>query len=138
VGEADLEATYRAYIAVLNDRRFGELDGYVHDQIAYNDEPMTRQEYGHLLAGDVRAIPDLKYQIQALVIQGDQVACRLWFDCTPEREFLGLEPTGARVAFAEHVFYEFDDGRIRRVRSLINRSAVERQLQRPVGPDSAR
>jgi predicted ester cyclase len=138
VGEADLEATYRAYIAVLNDRRFGELDGYVHDRITYNDEPMTRQEYENLLAEDVRAIPDLKYQIQALVIQGGQVACRLWFDCTPEREFLGLEPTGARVGFAEHVFYEFDDGRIRRVRSLIDRSAVERQLQRPVGPDSAR
>jgi predicted ester cyclase len=58
------------------------------------------------------------------------VACRLWFECTPVGEFLGLEPTGVRVAFAEHVFYEFEDGRIRRVRSLIDRSAVERQLRR--------
>jgi predicted ester cyclase len=129
VGEAELEATYRAYIAALNDRRFGELDGYVHDRITYNDEPMTRQQYQDLLARDVRAIPDLEYQIQTLVVQGGQVACRLWFDCRPEREFLGLEPTGARVAFAEHVFYEFEDGRITRVRSLIDRSAVERQLR---------
>jgi predicted ester cyclase len=129
VGEAELEATYRAYIAVLNDRRFGELDGYVHDRITYNDEPMTRQQYENLLAGDVRAIPDLRYQILALVVQGRKVACRLWFDCRPEGEFLGLEPTGARVAFAEHVFYEFEDGRITRVRSLIDRSAVERQLR---------
>jgi predicted ester cyclase len=129
VGEADLEATYRAYIAVLNDRRFGELDGYVHERITYNDEPMTRQEYENLLVGDVRAIPDLRYQIQMLVVQGGQVACRLWFDCTPVREFLGLEPTGVRVAFAEHVFYEFEDDRIKRVCSLIDRSAVERQLR---------
>ena len=131
MGEADLEATYRAYIAVLNDRRFGDLDGYVHGQITYNGDPMTRQQYQDLLAGDVRAIPDLRYQIQALVVQDDRVACRLWFDCTPEREFLGLEPTGARVAFAEHVFYEFEDARISQVRSLIDRTAVERQLRRP-------
>jgi predicted ester cyclase len=130
VGEADLEATYRAYIAVLNDRRFGELAGYVHDQITYNDQPMTRQQYEDLLTGDVQAIPDLAYQIQTLVVQAGQVACRLWFECTPVREFLGFEPTGARIAFAEHVFYEFEDGRIRRVRSLIDRNAVEQQLRR--------
>jgi predicted ester cyclase len=127
VSEADLEATYRAYIAALNDRCFGGLDGHVHDRITYNDEPMTRQQYQDLLVRDVRAIPDLEYQIQTLVVQDGQVACRLWFDCTPQGEFLGLEPTEARVAFAEHVFYEFEDGRIRRVRSLIDRSAVERQ-----------
>lgn len=129
MSEADLEATYRAYIAVLNDRRFGELAHYVHERITYNDEPLSRLQYEDLLAGDVQAIPDLAYQIQTLVVQGGQVACRLWFECTPREGFPGLEPTGARVAFAEHVFYEFEDGRIRRVRSVIDRSAVERQLR---------
>jgi predicted ester cyclase len=130
VAKADLEATYRAYIAVLNGRRFDKLVKYVHDRITYNDEPMTRQQYESLLAGDVRAIPDLVFQIRTLVVQRQEVACRLWFECTPQHEFLGIEPTGASIAFAEHVFYEFENDKIKRICSLIDRGAVEKQLRR--------
>jgi SnoaL-like polyketide cyclase len=58
------------------------------------------------------------------------VACRLVFDCTPQREFLGFIPDGRRLAFAEHVFYRFDGGRIAAVWSLIDRAAIAEQLGR--------
>ncbi|WP_267307729.1 ester cyclase [Mycobacterium barrassiae] len=59
------------------------------------------------------------------------VACRLYFRCTPQRPFLGFEPTGAQVSFAEHVFYRFDKQRIVEVWSLIDTQAVREQLARP-------
>jgi predicted ester cyclase len=58
------------------------------------------------------------------------VACRLVFDCTPQHEFLGFSPNGAQLLFAEHVFYQFRDGRIAALSSLIDRYAIEVQLRR--------
>jgi predicted ester cyclase len=114
---------------VLNERRFDELTAYVHDGLTYNDAPMSRQQYRDLIAGDVAAIPDLFYAIETLVVGGDDVACRIRFDCTPQREFLGgIVPDGRRLSFTEHVFYRFREGRIAHVWSLIDRDGIRRQL----------
>jgi predicted ester cyclase len=125
----DLEARYRAYLAVLNERRLDDLVDYVHDELTYNGEPMTRAQYQDLIAADIAAIPDLTYDARLVVACGDQVACRIVFDCTPQREFLGFTPNGERLAFAEHVFYRFADGRIAAVSSLIDGAAIAAQLQ---------
>lgn len=68
-------------------------------------------------------------QIDLLVVGPTSVACRLWFDCTPQAEFLGLAVDGRNVRFAEHVFYEFADAKIAPVRSMIDAEAIRRQLQ---------
>ena len=84
-----------------------------------------------ILAGksdDLEAVPDLRFEAHLLSTGGDLVACRLWFDCTPTSTFLGLEPTGRAVSFAEHVFYRFEGGRIAHVWSLIDRDAVASQF----------
>ena len=122
-----LDATYRAYLDALNDRRFDDLDRFVHDHVTHNGRRMTRQQYADMIADDVRRIPDLRFAIDLCVTTDDTVACRLWFDCTPELEFAGIAPTGRRVAFAEHVFYRFVDGRIDEVWSLVDTAAVRDQ-----------
>lgn len=127
-----LEDTYREYLAALNGRRFDDLDRFVHDRLTYNGEQWSRDDYKARLADDVRQIPDLRYEIQLLVVDSDQVACRLWFDCTPQDTFLGIDAGGHRVAFAEHVFYQFRDGRIESVWSLIDTDGIRRQLSAPV------
>ena len=126
--DAELTAHYRRYIRYLNDRRLRELEEFVHDALVYNGETKTRVEYQNLIAESVSAAPDLYFNIGLLVVQGNHVACRLDFNCTPQREFLGLQPNGKPVAFAEHVFYRFDQGKIAQVWSLIDRSAVAEQL----------
>jgi predicted ester cyclase len=73
---------------------------YVHDQMSYNGETMTRRQYQDLIAADVTAIPDLVLDAHIIVSSGDQVACRLVFDCTPRHEFLGFSPNGKRLIFA--------------------------------------
>ncbi len=124
----DLNTTYRRYVDALNERRFDDLDQFVHDQLTYNDASLTREQYASMLAADVAAIPDLHYDIHLLVVNDDHVAARLWFDCTPHRTFLGIEPNGSRAAFAEHVFYRFREGRIEHVSSLLDTDAIRRQL----------
>jgi len=125
----DLEARYRAYLDVLNERRLDDLVHFVQDELSYNGETMTRRQYQDLIAADIAAIPDLFFDAQIVVASGDQVACRLVFDCTPQHECLGFSPNGERLSFAEHVFYQFRDGRIAAVWSLIDRPAIEAQLR---------
>jgi predicted ester cyclase len=123
-----LEQVYRSYIAALNDRRLEDLEQFVHDRLTYNDEEWTREKYRELLAADVRNIPDLHYDVRILVAGPGHVACRIWFDCTPQQRFLGIDAGGRRVSFAEHVFYRFRANRIAAVWSLIDVDGVRRQV----------
>jgi predicted ester cyclase len=54
----------------------------------------------------------------------------LRFDCTPAGSFLGLEVNGRKVSFAENVFYEFDERKIKTVWSIIDKATIEAQLSR--------
>ena len=127
----DLAARYRGYLAALNERRLDDLVHHVHDEILYNGGAMTRDGYRDMIAGDVRAIPDLVFDAQIVVADDDGVACRLLFRCTPQHEFLGFTPNGERLTFAEHVFYRYRDGRIAAVSSLIDRASIAEQLRAP-------
>jgi predicted ester cyclase len=124
-----LETRYLAYLDALNDRRFGDLDGFVHDRLTYNDKALTRRQYADMIEADIRAVPDLHFDAQLLVVTDDTVACRLWFDCTPTGTFFGCEPTGRSISFSEHAFYRFQTGRIAHVWSLIDREAIAAQLR---------
>jgi predicted ester cyclase len=126
--DSPLRQRYLDYLEVLNGRRFEDLVDVVGEDLTYNGSPMTREQYQDARRRDVAMIPDLRFEVDLLVVEGDQVAAILRFDCTPEKPFLGFQPTGQRIQFTEHVFYRFSDGLITEVRSLIDREAVREQL----------
>ena len=123
----ELELVYRDYIDALNERRFEDLSQFVHPQLVYNDAAITREQYVAMLVDDVRAIPDLHYVNDLLLVDDELVSARLWFDCSPQGRFLGIETDGRRMAFAEHVFYRLRDRRIERVWSLLDTDAIRAQ-----------
>lgn len=124
----DLADLYRAYIACLNRQDWRQLGRFVGDEVRYNGEPVGLSGYRAMLEGDFRAIPDLRFEIGLLVVDPPRVASRLLFDCTPAGLLFGLPVNGRRIRFAENVFYEFRDGRIAEVWSIIDKAAVEAQL----------
>ena len=124
----DLAAVYRAYIDCLNRRDWANLARYVHDDAVHNGRPLGVSGYRAMLERDVREIPDLRFDIQLLIVEPPRIAARLGFDCTPTGTFLGLPVNGRRVRFAENVFYEFRAGKIAQVWSVIDKAAIEAQL----------
>ena len=128
MADLDLEDRYRGYLACLNERRFEDLPDFVHDPVVHNDRTLHVTEFQDLLRQDATEIPDLYYAIELLVVDGDQVACRIRFDCTPMASFRGIPPTGRPITFAEHVFYRYVDGRIAEIWSLIDIDAIRAQL----------
>jgi predicted ester cyclase len=123
-----LRQHYLDYLAVLNDRRFDDLAGFVAGNLTYNGRPTTRLQYQRDREDEAEAIPDLRFNVGLLVTEGDLVACKLDFDCTPVKTFLGFEPSGSRIQFTEHVFYRFSGELIVAVTSLLDLAAIQRQV----------
>ncbi|CCE02832.1 ester cyclase [Bradyrhizobium sp. STM 3809] len=125
---AELANHYRAYIVCLNAQAWPALGDFVHDDVVHNGRHLGLAGYRDMLIANFADIPDLRFNIGLLLSDPPRVACRLDFDCTPSAEFLGLPVNGRRVTFAENVFYEFRDGRIVQVWSVIDKTAIETQL----------
>lgn len=123
-----LSDIYLGYIACLNRQDWSELGEFVADDVVHNGRPLGLSGYREMLKRDFREIPDLHFEIELMVLDGGRVASRLMFECSPKGTFLGLAVNGKRVAFAENVFYEFRDGKIVQVWSVIDKAAIEAQL----------
>ncbi|MFL9812229.1 ester cyclase [Stutzerimonas sp. VN223-3] len=119
---------YRGYIACLNSRNWPELGRFVHDEVHYNGKFVGLDGYRQMLEGDVQAIPDLQFNIGLLIAEPPHVAAQLRFACTPTGDLFGYAVNGKQVAFTENVFYEFGEGKIRNVWSVIDKAAVGDQL----------
>jgi steroid delta-isomerase-like uncharacterized protein len=124
----DLSSLYRRYIACLNAQDWNRLGTFVHDEATHNGRPLGLAGYRAMLEKDFDDIPDLFFDVQLLVAEPPRVAARLWFHCAPKGEFMGLPVNGRTVSFTENVFYEFRDGKIASVWSVIDKAAIEGQL----------
>ena len=124
----DLADLYRGYIACLNQQDWQELGRFVHDEVHRNGERLGLSGYRAMLEKDFSEIPDLQFNIQLLISEPPHIASRLRFDCAPKGMFLDLPVNGRRVSFTENVFYEFRDGKIVQVWSVIDKAAIEAQL----------
>ncbi|MGX9947566.1 ester cyclase [Bradyrhizobium denitrificans] len=124
----ELGARYRAYIACLNAQDWPQLGNFVHEHVVHNGRQIGLAGYNDMLMGNFAEIPDLRFDIRLLLSDPPHVASILSFDCRPRGTFLGLPVNGRRVAFAEHVFYAFREGRIAEVWSVIDKAAIELQL----------
>jgi predicted ester cyclase len=130
MADLDVEHQYRGYLACLNERRFDDLPEFVQNPVRHNDRTLHITKFQDLLRRDAAEIPDLHYGIERLVVHGEQVACRIRFDCTPAASFRGIPATGQPISFVEHVFYRYQDGKIAEIWSLIDMDAVRAQLTR--------
>ncbi|MGU3401056.1 ester cyclase [Brucellaceae bacterium D45D] len=124
----ELSEIYRNYIDCLNQQNWERLGQFVHDDAEHNGNAFGLTGYRKMLEEDFRAIPDLHFKIDLLVADPPRIACRLEFDCTPTGMLFDLPVNGRRVRFSENVFYEFSEGRIRKVWSIIDKAAIAQQL----------
>jgi predicted ester cyclase len=128
VTRTELADIYLAYIDCLNVQDWDKLGQFVDDGACHNGQRFGLSGYIAMLERDFCEIPDLHFSIQLLISDPPHIASRLNFDCTPKGKFLGLDVDGRRVRFTENVFYQFRDGKIVEVWSVIDKAAIEAQL----------
>ena len=123
-----LAEIYRAYIDCLNSQDWENLGTYVGQDVRYNGQVVGLDGYREAREAEFRAIPDLHFDVQLLIADETTVASRLNFDISPQGTFLGLPVNGRRISFSENVFYEFAEGKIANVWSVLDKAAIEAQL----------
>ena len=123
-----LADVYRKYIACLNAQDWPNLGNFVDDDAQHNGQRFGLSGYISMLEKDFEDIPDLHFNIQLLISDPPHIAALLKFDCTPQGIFMGLPVNGKRVSFTENVFYEFREGKICAVWSVIDKAAIEAQV----------
>ncbi len=95
-----------------------EVLGTVHGRDAYKDNlRMIRAGF-----------PDLFFEAQDVVAEGDMVMAHCTFGGTHEGELMGIEPTGASVEVSWLGSYRFDDGKVVEVTGLPDLFGAFRQL----------
>ncbi|KAK6533621.1 hypothetical protein TWF694_002556 [Orbilia ellipsospora] len=130
MASSSLTQTYKNYIQAINDRDWQLLRSLIHPQVIWNSKTYTAKEYIGLITRASDPAPDLKFHIDMLVADEaeQRIAARLLIRGTPVKEFLGYKPNGKAVDIVEHVFYEFKEGKIWEVKTVIDMDGVERQL----------
>ncbi len=123
-----LREKYLAYLDCLNRQAWDELSNFVSDNAHHNGRPFGLTGYRQMLIRDFKDIPDLQFRPTLIVCEPPFVAARLEFTCTPAGDFLGLQIDGQTITFSEHVTYEFEDGKIVRVWSILDKLAIEKQI----------
>ncbi|RVD80759.1 uncharacterized protein DFL_008651 [Arthrobotrys flagrans] len=129
---SSLKQIYKTYIEAINDRNWALVTSLVHPTVIWNQKPCPAEEYITLITRATDPAPDLKFHIDLLIAEDAEdermVSARLLIRGTPEREFLGLRPTGKSVEVVEHVFYKFVEGRIKEVKSVIDMEGLRSQM----------
>ena len=95
------EELTRNRVQIINEKRFGDLSEVLTPTVVthYGQQDIHGVEQ---LAGALEgfsAFTDLTTSIEALVVDGDRIGVRYLTRGTHTDAFLGVEPTGRRVAF---------------------------------------
>ncbi|MEY7851296.1 ester cyclase [Natrarchaeobius sp. A-rgal3] len=83
----------------------------LHDPSA-GGEPRGREEYRGYVETYREAFPDVEYEVEDAIGDGEYVTIRYTAHGTHDGEFLGLEPTGDRVSVSGMELYRVEDGAI--------------------------
>lgn len=128
MSDSALRAFYLRYLAELNAHRFERMDRFINDRTTLNGEPATRDDLLAVQQADVAAVPDLHWELQELLFDGDRLAARLVNTGTPAKEWLGVAPTGASFEITEYAIYQVRDGRFGHMTALHDAGELRRQL----------
>ena len=125
----EMRAFYDRYVSAANAREFGFIASLIHDDIILNGKPAKREGAIKAFEDFAAAVPDIAWELEDIVIEGDRIAARLRDSGTPRAAF-GVEPNGARVEFAEVAFYKIRDGRFAEMWFMIDVHSIAEQMKK--------
>ncbi len=76
------------------------------------DQPRTAEEVKRIVKNYRAAFPDLKVQVQELVVEDDQAAVLVTFTGTHTGEYEGFPPTYQKSRFTDLQILRFCDGKV--------------------------
>ncbi|WP_157421945.1 ester cyclase [Acidovorax sp. Root219] len=109
--EKKIRDIFDRYIAALNAHQMDRMTEFVHDKVVQNLKLVSREDVISDLKGHINAVPDFRWRVRDVVVEGDTIAARLFNIGTPAKSWLGIEPTGKTVETLEFAFHKVRDGK---------------------------
>ena len=128
MSKPDLGQFYDRYIAALNAHEFHRMPEFIADSVTLNGNPGSRADVMAVLTGDAEAVPDLRWRLDSLIIDGDRLGARLTNFGTPAREWLGVAPSGKSFEVTEYAVYTVRNGRFIHMAAIHDAGALQTQL----------
>ena len=75
-------------------------------------EAQSLEGFKQLLPTLPQAFPDVLFEVENLMAEGDMVAFRLIWTATHQGEFFGIPPTGTRATVTEMHMFRIADGKV--------------------------
>ena len=120
-----LDELYRSYIQAILDHDLDAMDQYVSEDVVHNGQHLGIKGYKDLLRRNIMD-PDMQIEIKRLIADERHVAAVLIFTTRKlSKELVGVELDGTPFSYAENVVYDFKDGRITEVHSLVDVDVIK-------------
>lgn len=126
----------RAVVRRYFDRWANHADTAVADQLMVPDLELINPpgrvtslaDYKRSMVGFHEAFPDLCFEVEELIAEGDRVVARWTFRGTNRGVFQGQPPTGRTVVFTGTSTFRLQDGRIHQIWVNMDRHGLLQQL----------
>lgn len=128
MSEDAIRDLFKRYIAALNAHQMDRMTEFVHEEVLQNLRSVTRADVISDLKGHIASVPDFKWRVKDVVVEGDTVAARLFNIGTPTKTWLGIEPTGRTVETLEFAFHKARDGKFYEMNYAMDVVGLLRQL----------
>jgi steroid delta-isomerase-like uncharacterized protein len=122
----------RAFVAAWNDRDFDRFDALMADgatlAVSGATFPCDPAATRAIAAQWTTAFPDWRFDLLALVAEGDLVVAHMPYRGTFTEPLMGIAPTGRRAEVDEMVIFRIRGGRIAQAWEVYDESGMWRQL----------
>lgn len=125
------ERVVQKIIEALNRHDVDAIQEYLADDMTYVNptiEPTDKNGMRKFLVGGFAAFPDIKYQVDHTVSQGNTVVLECTVMGTQKGEFAGVPPTNKKIATPLVFVIELEAGKAKRWRTYFDTATMMRQL----------
>jgi predicted ester cyclase len=122
-------------VDMINQKKLSQLAEFTHHDFKRHDLAGALPEVSgtdgpvNLVQMVLRAIPDIRYEIQQIVAKDDRVVVQLRGTGTHQGEFLGVAGTGKRMEWNAINIYRFEDGKVIETWQLLDVWSLMRQMR---------
>ena len=138
--EENKKIVRRIYDELWNERKLEVADeviaaeGYVNYDTGLTSVPAGPEHMKQTVRMVTAAFPDNHHEVQDMIAEDERVVARVTLTGTHEGEFMGLPPTGRKIAVNEIHIYRFENGKA--VEHRVGRDDLGAMRQLGVTPDS--
>ncbi len=115
----------RLYDEVLNEGRLEVADEIIASTLSTAPDRPTGPESVKQIAHHIRsALPDMHFDVQDMIAEGDRVATRWVLTGTHKGMFFGAPPTGKPLQVRACVIFEMENNRITALHPTLDTSSL--------------